>query len=259
MRRTRNQRRARGLTRRMVSAFPQFTDLLDEKIRRRVTRLGGLAQSDRPSFACDGIHRWPRSMQALQSGTRRVCAADARGRLSVRPEAAGRAAHSGGISPSTTNSSTTGPGWRSTSDRTEATCRGRSQRTAGRPASRAHSAYGMAGTSADCGTSGSPAAARRCQVSRFRSPLFNTQNTSGGRPASRSRWRRTVISSFRPPDWKAPSPTRATTGRSGGRTGRPRRRARRRRAARGGRTAASACRCGAGDGGSTSPARSPRR
>ncbi len=69
--------------------------------------------------------------------------------------------------------------------------------------------------SCEPGNFGSPAMARCSQVTWLRSWLLNTQKTNGAGPPSRSRYRFTVIISFMPFIWNAPSPTKAMTGRSG--------------------------------------------
>src|SRR5919201_2162849 len=83
------------------------------------------------------------------------------------------------------------------------------------PTSSAYREYGKSGSHCDAGYFGSPASTRCSHVTWFRSWLLKTQKTSVGLSFHLSQYRFTVMSSFIPFIWNAPSPTKAITGRSG--------------------------------------------
>src|SRR5919204_2893106 len=83
------------------------------------------------------------------------------------------------------------------------------------PHSSAYRWYGKSGIHWVAGYFGSPARTRCSQVTWFRSWLLKTQKTSVGVSFHLSQYRFTVISSFIPFIWNAPSPMNAITGFSG--------------------------------------------
>src|SRR5437588_3166275 len=82
------------------------------------------------------------------------------------------------------------------------------------PRSSAYFAYGTSGIHWVPGYFGSPVRTRCSHVTWFRSWLLNTHHTRVGF-SHRSQYRLTVISSFMPFIWKAPSPMNAITAFSG--------------------------------------------